>query len=180
MSTIVSPGGHPDRVRLIVSDVDGVLTDGRITFDDQGGETKSFHVRDGSGVKYALRAGVGFAVITGRRSPIVDRRMAELGVEDVTQGARDKSPAFEELLARKGLRADETAYVGDDLVDLPILRRVAFAVAVPDAVAEVREAAHYVTACAGGRGAIREVVEIVLRARGRWEDIVARYREDTP
>ena len=164
------------RIRLLISDVDGVLTDGRLIFDAAGVESKEFHVRDGAGLKYWIRAGHRAALLTGRESTVVARRAAELGIDLVEQGATDKLPALGRLLAAAGCAAAETAYLGDDLPDLPVLRAVGFAVAVADATEEVRAAADYVTAARGGWGAVREVVELILKAQGRWDGIMARYR----
>lgn len=163
------------RIRLLVTDVDGVLTDGRITYDSNGAESKSFHVRDGSGLKYWLRAGHQAAFLTGRQSAVVDRRAAELGIVLVEQGAKDKRPALARILAAAGCGGDETAYVGDDLPDLPVFAAVAYRVAVADAVAELRAAADYVTKTPGGQGAVREVIELILRTQGRWATILERY-----
>jgi len=163
------------RIRLLVTDVDGVLTDGRITYDSTGAESKSFHVRDGSGLKYWLRAGHQAALLTGRQSAVVDRRAAELGIALVEQGAKDKRPALERILKAAGCTGDEAAYVGDDLPDLPVFAAVGYRVAVADAVAELREAADYVTRTPGGGGAVREVIELILRAQGRWATILERY-----
>lgn len=163
------------RIRLLITDVDGVLTDGRIIYDSAGAESKAFHVRDGSGLKYWLRAGHQAAFLTGRQSAVVDRRAEELGIALVEQGARDKVPALERILAAAGCGDDEAAYLGDDLPDLPVFGRVGFRVAVADAVAELREAADYVTKLAGGRGAVRETIEMILRAQGRWAKIMERY-----
>lgn len=162
---------------FLICDVDGVLTDGRIILDSSGVETKAFHVRDGSGLKYWLRAGHQAALLSGRESPAVDRRAAELGLTLVEQGAKDKLPAFERLLKAAGCTADEAAFVGDDLPDLPVLRRAGFGVAVADAVAEFRSAADYTTQARGGHGAVREVVELLLKAQGKWAGILERYRE---
>ena len=167
---------RPERIRLLATDVDGVLTDGRITIADDGTETKAFHVRDGSGIKYAQRSGIPVAFITGRSSRLVARRAEELGVTDVFQGAIDKRVPFAEILERHGLDPLEVAYVGDDLIDIPILRQVGFAAAVADARPEVVEVSHIVTEARGGEGALREVVEILLKAQGRWDAILERYR----
>jgi 3-deoxy-D-manno-octulosonate 8-phosphate phosphatase (KDO 8-P phosphatase) len=164
-----------DAIRMLVLDVDGVLTDGRIIIDDRGVEQKQFDVRDGTGVKYWRRAGFASAIITGRQSEVVVRRAAELGITDVRQGALNKLAAYEALLAECGLTDAEVAAIGDDLPDLPILRRAAFSAAVADAVPEVRRAALYVTAQPGGRGAVREVIEKLLRLKGVWPEILARY-----
>jgi len=160
---------------LLVMDVDGVLSDGRIVYSDQGEEIKAFHVRDGSGIKLWLRQGKRAALLTGRQSEIVKRRGAELGITAVIQGADDKLPAFETLLRDQGVTAAQVAYIGDDLPDVPLLRRCGFAATVADGCAEARAAAHYVTQAAGGRGAVREVIELMLRHQGSWQKIVAEY-----
>jgi len=169
--------GTPERVRLLATDVDGVLTDGRIYLSADGGEMKAFHVRDGAGIKYAQRAGLTVAFITGRSSPLVDRRAAELGVTEVHQGAIDKRVPFRAMIEAGGVAREEICYVGDDLLDLPILRSVGFAVAVADAHPDVIDASHHVTDAPGGGGALREVVELILKRQGLWEDITARYGE---
>ncbi len=163
------------RIEMLVLDVDGVLTDGRIVYGDRGEELKAFHVRDGSGLKFWLGAGKRAGIISGRRSPVVLRRATELGLTAVVQGAQDKRPAFEQMLTEHGLSAEQACYVGDDLPDVPLLRRSGLAVAVADACGEAKAAAGYVTAAAGGRGAVREVVELILRAQQRWAEVVARY-----
>jgi 3-deoxy-D-manno-octulosonate 8-phosphate phosphatase (KDO 8-P phosphatase) len=162
------------KIELLVVDVDGVLTDGSIIYTDHGAEIKAFHVRDGAGLKLWLSLGKKAAIITGRRSALVDRRGAELGMTAVIQGADDKGQAFRNLLADQGLTAAQAAFVGDDVVDLPVLRQSGLAVAVADACLEAREQAHYVCCAAGGRGAVREVIEVILKAQGRWQDMVAR------
>lgn len=162
-------------VRLLVLDVDGVLTDGSIIYDDAGLETKAFNVKDGHGIKLLRRAGLEAAVITARTSRVVELRAADLSIEMLFQGATDKRAAFAELLERTGLSAAETAYVGDDVVDLPVLSRAGFSVAVADAVAEVKERVHYVTSLPGGRGAVREVCELILKTQGRWKTLMSRY-----
>ncbi len=156
--------------------MDGVLTDGSIVYSDAGEELKRFHVRDGSGLKLWLAAGKRAEVVSGRASPAVARRMAELGVAPVLQGRDDKPAAFAEVLAALGLSAEQACAVGDDLPDLPVMLRAGLAVAVADACAEVRAAAHYTTPVPGGRGAVRDAVEWVLKLQGRWADLTARYR----
>ncbi|AOV17946.1 hypothetical protein BJI67_13540 [Acidihalobacter aeolianus] len=162
-------------VRLMIFDVDGVLTDGRLILGDDGQEYKAFNSKDGHGMRMLADSGVALAILTGRSSRVVERRAADLGIDHVVQGRRDKLPAFEELLARIGLSAEAVAYVGDDIVDLPVMRRVGLAMAVADAAAEVRTHAHWVTAAAGGRGAAREACELVMRAQGQYERLVATY-----
>lgn len=166
------------KIRLLLLDVDGVMTDGRIVYDDRGGETKAFDVKDGHGLKLLQRAGIRVGIITGRQSAVVDRRAAELGIDLVYQGAKDKLVPFQEILAKTGLAAEQVAYVGDDFPDLPVLRRVGFAVTVADAIEEVKSCVHYVTRQAGGRGAVREVCDLLLRESGRWEEVTGRYFAD--
>jgi 3-deoxy-D-manno-octulosonate 8-phosphate phosphatase (KDO 8-P phosphatase) len=153
-------------VRLLVLDVDGVLTDGRLLYSSQGEEAKTFHVRDGYGIVALLRAGIEVAVISGRSSQAVSRRMHELGIRRVLQGVAPKLPAYEALLADLGLTDAVTACVGDDTPDVPLLERARLAVAVADAHVDARTRAHYVTRAAGGRGAVREVCDLLLAVRG--------------
>ena len=155
------------RVRLVVFDVDGVFTDGRLYYGPDGEELKVFHVHDGQGVKRLLAGGVAVAVISGRESAAVSRRMRDLGIEHVFQGDEHKLPIYERLLAKLGLKPEETACVGDDLPDLPLLERAGLAVAVANAQPPLRTKAHHVTAAKGGRGAVREVCDLILAARGR-------------
>lgn len=163
-------------VRLLILDVDGVMTDGSITLDNNGNELKSFHVRDGHGIKMLQKAGIEIAIITGRTSEVVGRRAAELGIQYVYQGALKKAVAYEELRVKTGIPANEIACIGDDIVDIPILRRVALPVAVADATEETKAAAVYVTHARGGHGAVREVCEIILKANGKWEELFDAYR----
>jgi 3-deoxy-D-manno-octulosonate 8-phosphate phosphatase (KDO 8-P phosphatase) len=163
------------RVRLLLLDCDGVLTDGRITPVVGGDELKSFHTRDGHGLVMLHRAGLRSGIISGRTSGLVELRAADLGISFVRQGAHNKVEAFEGLLSEAGIEASEAAYVGDDVVDIPLMRRCALAVAVADATAETRAAAHYVTRLPGGFGAVREVCELILKAQGRWDELMKRY-----
>lgn len=162
------------RIRMLLLDVDGVLTDGRIHFDHEGREYKSFHVHDAAGIVYWHRAGNQSGFLSGRGGDVVERRARELGVHEVMLGRIDKAAAFAELLARRALTPAEVAYVGDDLLDLPVLTQVAFAATVPEARAEVKAAVHYTATTACGFGAVREIIEVLLRARGAWDAIVAR------
>lgn len=162
-------------IKLICLDVDGVLTDGRIVFDSNGAESKFFHVQDGSGIRYAQRAGLMVAFITGRESPVVARRAEELGVELVYQKVKLKLPVFEELLSTLGLKPEEVLCMGDDLPDLPVMRRVGLAIAPANAVLEIKEVAHLVTARSGGHGAVREAIDWLLRSTGKWDGIMERY-----
>lgn len=160
-------------IRLAIFDVDGVMTDGRITYTDAGEETKTFHTRDGLGLKALRDNGIAVAIITARMSPIVARRAAELGIEHLVQGREDKSAALDELLAQLSLTGEQCAYTGDDLVDWPAMRRCGFKCAPADASAWIRERADFVTRRAGGHGAVREVCERLLADRGlleAWQD----------
>ena len=163
------------RVKLLLLDCDGVLTDGRITPVNGGDELKSFHTQDGHGLVMLHRAGLRSGIISGRTSRLVEMRAADLGIQYVRQGALDKISAFESLLAEAAVEPSEVAYVGDDVVDVPLMRRSHLAVAVADATPDTREAAHYVTRLAGGRGAVREVCELILKAQGRWDELMKRY-----
>lgn len=166
------------KIKLLLLDVDGVLTDGRIIYDSEGGETKSFDVKDGHGLKLLQRAGIRVGIITGRQSAIVARRAEELGIELVYQGAKDKSLPFNEIMQKLALAPEEIAYVGDDLVDLPVMRKVGFAATVADAVDDVKPFADMVTKLPGGRGAVREICEFILKESGRWSAVTRHYFED--
>ncbi len=163
------------KVRLLILDVDGVMTDGMIIIDDAGLESKQFDVRDGHGLKILMRCGIGVALLTGRRSRVVEHRAADLGITEVYQGVWNKAEVFAGIIERNKLASEETAYVCDDIVDIPLLKRVGFSVAVADAVPEARKIADYVTKRPGGRGAVREVCEMILTAQGRWEEVAMRY-----
>ncbi|MHB8844628.1 MAG: KdsC family phosphatase [Nitrospirota bacterium] len=155
------------KIKLLLLDVDGVLTDGRIILDNQGNELKAFHVRDGHGIKLAQRAGIVIGIITGRKAEVVNIRARELAIEEVHQGALDKIVVYESILGRYGLRDDEVAFIGDDIVDAGILKRVGLAVAVADCDPSVKPLADMVTKAAGGRGAVREVINLLLASRGK-------------
>ncbi len=163
------------RIRLLIFDVDGVLTDGSLFIGDDGQEYKAFNSRDGHGIKMLQRHGVIVAIITGRTSRVVEHRMENLGVTHVYQGKLEKLPAYEELSAELGIPADETAYVGDDVVDLPVMRQVGLAIAVQDAHPLVRQHSHWQTPSAGGRGAARDVCEMLMEAKGVLKDELSRY-----
>lgn len=164
-------------IRLLLLDVDGVLTDGRITYDDNGIESKAFDVKDGHGIKLLQRAGVRIGIITGRQSRLVEVRAAELGIDILYQGIKDKLEPYRRILAEYGLNDAEVAYVGDDVVDLPVLRRVGLSVAVADAVEDVKPFVHYLCRRPGGRGAVREVCDLLLKESGVWDEVTARYFE---
>ena len=154
------------QIRLVIFDVDGVLTDGSLFLGDDGQEYKAFHSRDGHGMKLLQETGVILAIITGRASEVVRLRMEGLGVKHVFQGRQDKLPAYEELKRTLGLKDAQVAYVGDDVVDLPVLRRVGLAIAVQDAHPLVQQHAHWQTRSPGGRGAARDVCELIMEAQG--------------
>lgn len=164
------------RIRLAIFDVDGVLTDGALYYTDSGAELKAFDVRDGHGLKMLRASGVAAAILSSRTSRAVELRARDLGIELLIQGAADKGEAFAGLLAQLGLDAAAASYTGDDLVDLPVLRRCGLAIAVPDAPAAVRREAHYVTQARGGHGAVREVCELIMRAQDTFEAQLALYR----
>jgi 3-deoxy-D-manno-octulosonate 8-phosphate phosphatase (KDO 8-P phosphatase) len=155
------------RIKLVIFDVDGVLTDGRLYYGAGGEELKVFHVHDGQGIKRLQKAGVTIAIISGRDSAAVTRRMQDLGVEHVFQGDEHKLPIFERLLHKLGITPEQTACVGDDLPDLPLLQKAGLAVAVANAMPVLKRAAHHVTTASGGRGAAREVCDLILDAQGR-------------
>jgi 3-deoxy-D-manno-octulosonate 8-phosphate phosphatase (KDO 8-P phosphatase) len=163
------------QVRLVIFDVDGVLTDGSLFLGDDGQEYKAFNSRDGHGMTMLQQTGVILAVITGRTSEVVRIRMESLGVEHVYQGRRDKVPAYEELKCTVGLSDEQIAYVGDDVVDLPIMRRVGFAIAVADAHPLLQRHAHWQTPSPGGRGAGRDVCELIMEAQGRLSTMMELY-----
>jgi 3-deoxy-D-manno-octulosonate 8-phosphate phosphatase (KDO 8-P phosphatase) len=164
-------------IKLLVLDVDGVLTDGGIILDGGDNEFKKFDVRDGHGIKLLARAGVEVAIITGRESKVVERRARELGINEVHQRSIRKTEAFEHLIGKLGLSESEAACMGDDVVDIPLFRRAGLSIAVADAHVEARRHAHMVTKAPGGRGAAREASEFILKAKGLWDDILRSYTE---
>ena len=163
------------RIKLLLMDCDGVLTDGRVWLFEDGEEQKGFHTRDGLGIELLHRAGLRSGIISGRTSTAVQKRAEGLGMSFVIQGCKDKRKSFTETLAQAGVENLEVAYIGDDLNDIPLMRQSGLGVAVADAAPEAREHAHYITSAAGGFGAVREVVELILKAQGRWDELVARY-----
>lgn len=162
-------------IRLVIFDVDGVLTDGRLFFDHEGREYKSFHARDGHGLKLLQQTGVETAVISGRKSRSVALRMDSLGVRHVYQGYEDKTKALQSLQSATGIQCDQMACVGDDILDLPVMSRVHLAIAVQDAHFAVKQHAHWVTETPGGQGAAREVCDLIMRAQNTLNDTIARY-----
>lgn len=175
MNEITEVERRASRIKLLLMDCDGVLTDGRIQLLDNGDEQKSFHTRDGHGLVLLHRAGLHSGIISGRTSFAVERRARDLGMTYVRQGALNKIEDFEELIAEAGVEESEIAFIGDDVTDIPLMQRAELAVAVSDATGETRAAAHYVTELPGGFGAVREVAEIILKSQGRWLELMRRY-----
>jgi 3-deoxy-D-manno-octulosonate 8-phosphate phosphatase (KDO 8-P phosphatase) len=165
-------------IRLVIFDVDGVLTDGSLFLGDDGQEYKAFHSRDGHGMVTLMQSGVEIGIITGRSSDVVRLRMESMGVKHVFQGHRDKIPPYQELKAKLGLDDAQIAYVGDDVMDLPIMRRTGLAIAVQDAHPLVKQHAHWQTTHAGGRGAARDVCELIMEAQDTLNDMLDRYLKD--
>lgn len=163
------------RVRLMIFDVDGILTDGSLHYGADGESIKTFNVLDGHGIKLLQQSGVATAIISARKSPIVARRAADLGIAHVHQGVHDKRSAFERLLTECSLTADACGFVGDDVIDLPILMRAGFAASVPNAHIEVTTRVHYVTQASGGRGAAREICDLLMHAQGNYDSAIAAY-----
>lgn len=163
------------RVRLLVLDVDGVLSDGRLYYNDAGGEAKTFHILDGLGIKLAQRGGIEVAIITGRRSAMVMRRARELGIEQVIQGREDKLTALQELLAERGIPLEDTAYMGDDLPDLAAIQRVGLGMCVANAHPFVARHARWQSLAHGGEGAVREACEYLLAAQGKLQALLESY-----
>ena len=162
-------------IKLVIFDVDGVLTDGSLFLGDGGEEYKAFNSRDGHGMKMLKSTGIEIGIITGRTSDVVRHRMQSLGIQHVYQGQLDKRPAFEELCQHAGVSAEQVAYVGDDVVDLPILIRAGLAIGVQDAHPMVKQHSHWLTPSNGGRGAARDVCELILQAQGKLEDMMNKY-----
>jgi len=162
------------RIKLVVLDVDGTLTDGSILYDAQGGEIKRFNAKDGLGIKMAIEAGLQLAILTGRKSPMVQRRVKELKIHHLREDVQIKLPVLMEMIAELGLTADEVCYVGDDLNDLQCMQAVGLSACPADAAQDIREACDYVASANGGHGAVREVLELLLRAQGKWDAAVKR------
>jgi 3-deoxy-D-manno-octulosonate 8-phosphate phosphatase (KDO 8-P phosphatase) len=175
MSDLTDVTRRAARIKLLLMDCDGVLTDGRITLTGQSDEQKSFHTRDGHGLVLLHQAGLRSGIISGRTSIALERRARELNITYLHQGAGDKTKVFEQVLQEAGTEETEVAYVGDDLLDIPLMLRAGLSVAVADAGEETRAAAHYVTHLPGGYGAIREVAELILKAQGRWAELTRKY-----
>jgi 3-deoxy-D-manno-octulosonate 8-phosphate phosphatase (KDO 8-P phosphatase) len=182
---LLAPDYPPDvyqraqAIRLLILDVDGVLTDGSLFFDARGQSLKVFHVRDGHGIKMAQRAGLEVAFVSGRRSDAAYHRAKELGISRFFEGVRDKVAVMAELMAALDIQPAQVAVVGDDLVDLPVMARAGLTVAVADAVPEVLAAAHWVTPLPGGKGAVRQVCDLLLKARGQWAEAVSPWMDNS-
>ncbi|HWR58478.1 MAG TPA: HAD-IIIA family hydrolase [Thermodesulfovibrionales bacterium] len=164
-------------IKLLILDVDGVMTDGSIILDNEGNEFKVFHVRDGHGIKMLAKAGIQVAIISGRQSKVVERRARELGIKEVYQKCYAKTVAFDHITEKYRLDDSEVAFIGDDIVDIPVLRRVGLPIAVNDATDETKEFASMITKNRGGRGAVREVTDFLLRAKGLWGPMTKEYFE---
>ncbi len=162
------------KIKLLILDVDGVMTDGKIILDNEGNEIKAFHVRDGHGIKMAINAGIRIAIITGRKSNVVERRAKELGIRDVYQKALNKIEIYEEMIKKYTLEDEEAAFIGDDINDLLILQRVGLSISVSDADRHIRNKVDYVTKLGGGQGAVREAIDTILKFQGKWEKVANR------
>jgi 3-deoxy-D-manno-octulosonate 8-phosphate phosphatase (KDO 8-P phosphatase) len=162
-------------IKLLILDVDGVMTDGRIIMDHEGHEIKHFDARDGHGLKIIQRYGIEVVLLTGRKSEVVNHRARDLGIKDVYQGLVNKKDVLEEILQKHNLPASAAAFLGDDIVDIPVLKRVGFSAAVADALDVVKKSVDYVTGHKGGRGAVRELCELILQAQDKWPEIAAKY-----
>jgi len=166
-------------IQLLVMDVDGVLTDGTVLINGDGSEGKFFNLQDGHGIRMWQRAGLHVAFLSGRFSEATKRRAEQLEVEYCVQDCFEKLPEFKKILEQTGIAAKKTAYIGDDLLDLPVIKYAGFGAAVANAVDEVKEAADYITTRCGGNGAVREVIEYILKKSGRWEELMKRYLPDS-
>lgn len=162
-------------IKLLILDVDGVMTDGRIIMDNEGREIKNFNVRDGHGIKILQRFGIKVAILTGRQSKVVEHRAKDLEIDDVYQKVFNKKEVFQKILKKHKLSADAAAFMGDDIVDIPVLKSVGFSAAVADAVDVVKKSVDYITNNKGGYGAVREVCELILKAQDKWPEIAAKY-----
>jgi 3-deoxy-D-manno-octulosonate 8-phosphate phosphatase (KDO 8-P phosphatase) len=167
--------GKIKEIKILILDVDGVLTDGRIFIDDSGNELKGFNVRDGHGIKLVIRGGIEVIFLTGRKSRVVEHRARDLGVEEVYQKALNKKEVLDQILKEKKVSAVTVAYIGDDIVDIPVLKKAGFSVAVADAHEDVKKIVDYITRMKGGEGAVREICEIILKVQGTWDGLVDRY-----
>ena len=163
------------KIKMLMLDVDGVMTDGRIIMDDEGRQLKNFDVRDGHGLKIIQRYGIEVVILTGRKSEVVNHRASDLDIKEIYQGALNKKEVFAKILQKHNLTADFVAYMGDDIIDIPVLRQVGFSAAVADAVDVVKKSVDYVTKNKGGHGAVRELCEMILQTQGKWPEIAEKY-----
>jgi 3-deoxy-D-manno-octulosonate 8-phosphate phosphatase (KDO 8-P phosphatase) len=163
------------RIKALIVDIDGVMTDGRIIYSIYGDELKFFDVQDGFGLSLLNKAGIKTIIVTAKKSRIVKMRARDMKVTRVYQGFMDKLKPYNDILKRYRLKPEEICFIGDDLIDIPVLKRVGFAVAVPNAVEEVKKSAHFVTSKYGGRGAVREICDMILKAQGKWEQVTSKY-----
>jgi 3-deoxy-D-manno-octulosonate 8-phosphate phosphatase (KDO 8-P phosphatase) len=163
------------KIKMLILDVDGVMTDGRIIMDDEGRQLKNFDVRDGHGLKIIQRYGIGIVILTGRKSEVVNHRANDLEIKEVYQGALNKKEVFKGILLKHNLAASAVAFMGDDIIDIPVLIQVGFSAAVADAVDVVKKSVDYVTKNKGGHGAVRELCEMILQAQGKWPEIAEKY-----
>lgn len=163
------------KIKILILDVDGVMTDGRIIMDDSGREIKQFDVRDGHGLKIIQRYGIKVILLTGRQSEVVKRRARDLGIKEIHQKVFNKKEVLKKILKKNKLTTEEVAYIGDDIIDIPVLKAVGFSAAVADALEVVKKIVDYVTKNSGGRGAVREICELLLQAQGKWPEIAAKY-----
>jgi 3-deoxy-D-manno-octulosonate 8-phosphate phosphatase (KDO 8-P phosphatase) len=163
------------KIKMLILDVDGVMTDGRIIMDDEGRQLKNFDVRDGHGLKIIQRYGIKVVILTGRKSEVVNHRAHDLEIKEIYQGALNKKEVFQKILLKHNLAASAVAFIGDDIIDIPVLRQVGFSVAVADAVDVVKKSVDYVTKHKGGRGAVREICEMILQSQGKWQEIAEKY-----
>ncbi len=162
-------------IKLLLLDVDGVLTDGKIVYTDSGEQIKAFDVKDGHGLKLLMRSGAEVVLITGRESKVVLHRARDLGIQEVYQKVTNKIEVYDKIIKEKNLEDKNVGFIGDDLIDMPVLRRVGFSAAVRDAIPEVKEIVDYVTSKKGGEGAVREVCELLLKSQNKWEELTERY-----
>lgn len=164
-----------EHIKMLIVDIDGVMTDGRIVINDQGEEIKTFNAKDGQGLKLLMESGIEVAIISGRASKAVERRAADLGIRSLYQGIHDKGTLCADLIREKRLKKQEVACIGDDLPDIPMFQHVGLSIAVADAAQEVRDTAHLVTKKGGGKGAVREICEIILKAQGSWDHLISPF-----
>ncbi|MBN1850215.1 MAG: HAD-IIIA family hydrolase [Deltaproteobacteria bacterium] len=166
-----------EQIKLLILDIDGVMTDGHIVINEQGEEIKTFHVRDGQGLKWLIKGGIEVAIISGRSSKAVERRATDLGIQTIYQGIYDKGSLCADLIREKRLKRQEVACMGDDLPDIPMFQHVGLSIAVSDAAQEVRDTAHFITKSKGGNGAVREICEMILKAKGLWDELISPFIE---